>query len=143
VPFPLLNIPLGNQSFVYNARAFNQMNLFEFVTDQNIELLSEHHFNGFFFNRIPLLNRLGWREVVSAKMIEGHLSAQNQLLIPTEIQLLNNITPIKSLNLVPYFEASVGIENIFKFIRIDAIWRMTHLSPSNNFGIKVSSYLEF
>jgi hypothetical protein len=81
--------------------------------------------------------------VVSAKMIEGHLSAQNQLLIPTEIQLLNNITPIKSLNLVPYFEASVGIENIFKFIRIDAIWRMTHLSPSNNFGIKVSSYLEF
>ncbi len=143
VPFPLLNIPLGNQSFVYNARAFNQMNLFEFVTDQNIELISEHHFNGFFINRVPLLNRLGWREVVSAKMIEGHLSAQNQQLIPTEIQRLNNITPIKSLNLIPYFEASVGVENIFKFIRIDAIWRMTHLSAGNNFGIKVSSYFEF
>lgn len=143
VPFPLLNIPLGNQSFVYNARAFNQMYLFEFVTDQNIELISEHHFNGFFLNRIPLLNRLGWREVVSAKMIEGYLSNQNQQLIPVEIQKQNNVVPIKSLNFVPYFETGVGIENIFKFIRVDAIWRLSHPSAGHNFGIKVSSYLEF
>ena len=31
VPYPLLDIPLGNQSRVLNNRSFNQMQLFEFV----------------------------------------------------------------------------------------------------------------
>ena len=143
VPFPLLNIPLGNQAIVYNTRAFNQMNLFEFVTDQNIEAIFEHHFNGLFFNRIPLLNKLGWREIINTKIIDGSLSSTNFSLIPTEIQIKNNITPIRSFNFVPYIELGLGIENIFKFLRVDAVWRLTHRNPQNNFGIKLSSYIDF
>ena len=26
----------------------------------------------------------------------------------------------------PYYEANVGLENIFKFIRVDAIWRLSY-----------------
>jgi len=143
VPFPLLNIPLGNQTFIYNARAFNQMNLYEFVSDQNIEGIVEHHFNGLIFNRIPLLNKLGWREIIDARIIDGSLSSSNQSLIPTELKLQNNITPIKSFNLIPYVELGFGVENIFKFIRVDFMWRVTHQSPGQNFGIKLSSNLSF
>ena len=143
VPFPLLNIPLGNQTFIYNARAFNQMNLYEFVSDQNIEGIVEHHFNGLIFNRIPLLNKLGWREIIDARIIDGSLSSANQSLIPTELKLQNNITPIKSFNLIPYVELGFGVENIFKFVRVDFMWRVTHQSPGQNFGIKLSSYISF
>lgn len=143
IPFPLLNIPLGNQAIVYNTRAFNQMNLFEFVTDQNIEAIFEHHFNGLFFNRVPFFNKLGWREIINAKIIDGSLSSSNRSLIPTEIQLKNNITPIKSLNYVPYIEVGLGVENIFKFLRVDAVWRLTHRNTENNFGVKLSSYIDF
>jgi hypothetical protein len=35
----------------------------------------------------------------------------------------------KSFGKTPYAEVSVGIENIFKVIRVDALWRLTHLDP--------------
>ena len=48
----------------------------------------------------------------------------------------------------PYFEASVGIENIFKFIRIDAMWRLNHLEDNpyqdfENFGIRAMLQFTF
>ena len=38
----------------------------------------------------------------------------------------------------PYAEINIGIENIFKYIRIDAIWRLTYLDSeeNSNFGVK-------
>jgi hypothetical protein len=36
---------------------------------------------------------------------------------------------IKHFNGIPYAETSVGIENILKVIRVDLVWRMTHLDP--------------
>ncbi len=38
--------------------AFNAMNRFEFVSDQYVELMLEHHMDGFFLNHIPLLRKL-------------------------------------------------------------------------------------
>ncbi len=37
----------------------------------------------------------------------------------------------------PYMEAGVGIENIFKVFRVDAIWRLSHLENvnANKFGV--------
>ena len=32
-----------------------------------------------------------------------------------------------SLRNKPYLESSLGIENIFKFLRIDVIWRLSYL----------------
>ena len=48
-----------------------------------------------------------------------------------------------SLGGKPYAEVSVGIENLFKFVRLDAVWRVTHRNkvglggiPAPNFGIR-------
>jgi len=40
--------------------------------------------------------------------------------------------------LKPYAEASIGVENILKFIRIDAIWRLSYLNHADitKFGVK-------
>jgi len=42
-------------------------------------------------------------------------------------------------------ECSLGIENIFKILRLDAIWRLTYREADNvrNFGVKVSVGLAF
>jgi hypothetical protein len=74
LPYPLLTVYIGNQSFVYNSGAYNQMRIFEFITDRSISASAEHHLNGLLFNRIPLLNTLKWREVLGTKAIYGGLA---------------------------------------------------------------------
>jgi hypothetical protein len=47
---------------------------------------------------------------------------------------------IRIPNREPFMEASVGIENIFRFFRFDAIWRLNYNGdvPGNRFGIRGS-----
>lgn len=145
VPYPVLNIPLGNQAPVYNKRAFNQMRLFEFVSDKSIEAGIEHHFNGLLFNRIPQLKKLKWRELVHIKGIYGTLKQENANLIPREILIQKGVNPIRAFDKLPYLEAGVGIENIFKYIRVDGVWRLTYRdnASAQNFGLKISFYIGF
>jgi len=45
----------------------------------------------------------------------------------------------------PYYEAGVGIENIFRLFRVEAMWRMSHLEHPNisRFGIRFNAQLSF
>ncbi|NJM16723.1 MAG: hypothetical protein HC896_16350 [Bacteroidales bacterium] len=54
VPFPLLELHKGNETYANDVTAFNMMNYYEFVSDRFVSLFAEHHFQGFFLNRIPL-----------------------------------------------------------------------------------------
>jgi hypothetical protein len=100
------------------------MNYYEFASDQYVSLAAIHHFNGLFFNKIPLLNKLKWREVISGKAVYGTLSDKHkqEMIYPKNFQGLYN---------GPYIEGGVGIENIFKLIRVDALWRFTYLDHPN------------
>lgn len=144
LPYPLLTVYVGNQSFVYNTGAYNQMRIFEFITDRSISLGLEHHFNGFFMNRVPLIKKLKWREIVGTKLIYGTLDQRNFDIIPKNIGDLQ-ITQFKTFTDKPYSEVSFGIENIFKIIRVDAVWRLTYRNEPRirNFGVKVSIGLGF
>lgn len=130
LPYPLLEIHNGNESYFYDELSFNLMNFYEFISDEYVTLMMTHHFDGFFLNKIPLLRKLKWREVVTLNSVWGNLSQKHQqeLIFPDEVHTLD----------IPYVEAGVGIENIFKFIRIDAMWRLTYLDHPNtsNFGIR-------
>jgi hypothetical protein len=145
VPFPLLDIPLGNQTPAFNNRSFNQMQLFEFVSDQTFQWQFEHHFNGYLLNRIPYISKLKLREVIHTKGIIGSLTSENKALIPHDIRESKGVNPISDYGQVPYIEAGIGIGNIFRFFRIDAIWRVTHrnLFPERNFGILGSAFIRF
>ncbi len=122
-PYPFLKLHEGNQSFFFDENAFNMMNYFEFVSDQWVSLYYTHHFDGFFFNRIPLLRKLKLREVIWGKALYGTMNETNTYY--NELPIYTN-----TLN-KPYFEAGVGVENIFKFFRVDAGWRLSHLENNN------------
>ncbi|MGZ3865871.1 MAG: DUF5686 family protein [Bacteroidia bacterium] len=137
VPYPLLELHGGNQTFVYDYMAYNMMSYFEFASDKYASVWLFHHFEGLFFNKIPLLRKLRWREVVTYKALIGSVNNQNTkvLLFPSTLHALNK---------GPYHEVSVGIENIFKFFRIDAFWRLSYTENINiPFGVKAGFQLSF
>ncbi len=136
VPYPLLNIFRANQTYAYDIYSYNLMNFLEFVSDHYESIDIDQHFNGFFFNKIPLLKKLKWRETASFKAIYGGVSDENNpSLHPSLYQYPVTSTgqPITyALGRTPYIEGSVGIENIFKFVRVDLVRRFTYL---NNYDV--------
>ena len=138
VPYPLMELHGGNETYVYDYMSFNMMKYYEFASDQYASVGLFHHFEGLLFNKIPLIKKLKWREVVTCKALWGSVNEKNRktLIFPTTL---------KSLNDEPYVEVSAGIENIFKVFRVDALWRSTYLRPRaiENFGVKVGFQLAF
>ena len=136
----MLKTPLGNQTPFYNANAFNLMNYFEFVTDRSASLRLDQHFEGLFLNSIPVIRSFNWRLVATANLLYGSLSTSNSKQ-PHSDQAGHELPPIPSLGKLPYVEVGYGIENIFKFIRIDFIHRATYRDApdARNFGVKLSA----
>ena len=58
VPYPLLHLHEGNETYAFDPYAFNMMNYYEFASDQYASLFVEHHFNGLILNRIPLFREI-------------------------------------------------------------------------------------
>ena len=148
LPFPLLIIHPANRTYFYSEYSYNLMNVEEFVSDHYAGLNIDHYFNGFFFNKIPLLKKLRLRELITAKILFGGLRKENnpafnpnQMLFPTT----NGEASTFTLNRQPYVEAGFGIYNIFSFLRIDFIERFTYLDhPSvSRFAILFSSNFNF
>jgi hypothetical protein len=138
VPYPLLEIHPGNETYFYDFAAFNMMNFFEFVSDYYFSGYATHHFDGFFLDKIPLMRKLKWREVAQVKAVWGELRSSN-------LNLQTNNSLFYSLNKKPYVEAGLGVENIFRIIRVDFLWRMSYLENPNisKFGFRGSLQLTF
>ncbi len=138
VPFPLMELHGGNETYVYDYMSYNMMKYYEFASDQYASVGVFHHFEGILFNKIPLVKKLKWREVVTCKALWGNVNDKNRktLIFPNTLNALGN---------EPYVEISAGIENIFKVFRVDALWRSTYLRPKaiDNFGVKVGFQLAF
>jgi hypothetical protein len=148
LPFPLMVIHPSNPSFYYSFNSYNQMNTAEFVSDHYVGVNIDHYFNGFFFNKIPLLKKLRWREVVEAKLLYGGVRSENNPdLNPYQMKypLTNGESSTYVLNHQPYFEAGVGIYNIFNILRLDLIERFTYLDHPgvSSTGLRFSFSLNF
>lgn len=144
VPFPLLILPNTNQSITIQPEAFNMMRAMEFVTDQYVSFYLTYYMKGLILNRIPGIKWLGLREVISFSGIYGGLTDKNNPAInPLGLfQLPDGTSPLGS---TPYLEASVGLENIFKILRIDYYRRLTYLDQPNikKGGIRVALRFTF
>ncbi|WP_184542155.1 DUF5686 and carboxypeptidase-like regulatory domain-containing protein [Mucilaginibacter sp. FT3.2] len=149
VPFPLLNIPPANQSLGYTPDAYNKMNYLEFVSDHYVGINLTQSFNGFFLNKIPLIEHLKWREYLSFKTIYGGLRNENNPLFSNNLYKFptgsGSVNGTYALGSTPYVEAGVGIGNIFKLLRIDVIKRFNYLDHPGitQYGIKFSITPDF
>jgi len=149
VPFPLLFIHNANQSFAYQTNTYNMMNFMEFVSDKYVSLLIDHSFNGFFFNKVPLLKKLKLREVASLKVLYGSVSDRNNPALQPDLfkfpSDINGIPLTYSLGSKPYIEGSVGVSNLFRVLRIDLVKRFTYLQNPNvaSLGVRVLFKLDF
>ncbi|MDR0546942.1 MAG: DUF5686 family protein [Dysgonamonadaceae bacterium] len=129
-PFPLLIFPLTNQSLFIQSESFMLMRSMEFVSDESVSLFATYYLKGWIFNRIPLFNRLKWREVVSVGAVYGRLSDKNNPAIEPS-GLFEFPGGTHPFGRQPYVEASAGIDNIFKIMRVDYFWRLTYLDEPN------------
>ncbi len=138
VPYPLMELHGGNETYIYDYMAYNMMKYYEFASDKYASVGVFHHFEGLLFNKIPLVRKLKWREVVTCKALWGSVNDKNRntLIFPTTLRALGS---------EPYVEMSAGIENIFKVFRIDALWRTTYQRSKaiDNFGVKFGFQLTF
>jgi hypothetical protein len=135
LPYPLLTIHRANQTYSYQPEAYNLMNFLEFVSDQYASVFIDHHFNGFIFNKLPLIKKLKLREVITFKGLIGKLSDENKATAENALLILPTNTDgtqsTFSLEQKPYMEASFGIENIFKVLRVDFVKRLSYLDNPN------------
>lgn len=150
VPYPLLTLARGNQSYAYSSRAFNMMNYLEFVSDRQVNLQLSHYFNGYIMNKIPLVKKLKLRSIVTYKMLFGTLTDENNPdlnpMLPGYPINADGSQATYALTRDPYMEASIGISNIFKILRIDAVKRLSYLdrpNVPNGWAIRAKVQVEF
>ena len=125
VPYPLLILPNANLSYTIQPESYTNMNAMEFISDEYASWDLTYYMNGNLLNRLPLVKKLKWREVFCFRGLWGHLTDKNNPMNGGEgLYLFPNGS--YTLGKAPYMEASIGIENIFKFLRLDYIWRLNY-----------------
>lgn len=143
VPFPLLIMPNTNQSITIQPEAFHMMNPMEFLADQYASLNVTYYLKGWILNRIPGINWLRLREVVSFNGIYGSLSNKNNPVHTNNLFLFPDGS--QPMGKQPYMEVSFGLENIFRILRIDYYRRLNYLDNKDikKGGIRVALRFSF
>lgn len=145
-PFINLFIPNANLSYTIQRGSFALMNPMEFVNDSYASLDFNYFLNGAIFNYIPLVKKLKWREVVTFRGLWGHLSHRNDPTLNPELFRFPDPMQITSMSSRPYMEISAGIENIFKVLRVDYVWRLSYLDVPYEIdrrGLRIAVHVRF
>lgn len=132
LPYPLLSLHLGNQTPFFAHVTYNLMDYGEFISDRYASLHYSHHFEGFLLNRIPLMRKLKWRLVGTSNIILGGMNQRNKELIADRPDADSRSAVGFLSRGEPYVELGYGVENIFKFFRVDFIHRLTYLDKTKN-----------
>jgi hypothetical protein len=140
-PYPFLNVAPGNETYYYNKYAFSLMNKYEYLHDQFLGFNFEHNIGSGIFRFVPLTRKLKFRQFYNVKLLWGHLSPEN------EAYNNNADYTFKSLNGQTYMEVGTGVDNIFRFFRVDFIWHILptgqDLSYIQKFGVFGSFRVSF
>jgi hypothetical protein len=117
LPYSMLEIPRGNKTFGFYTYDFNMMNYLEFCNDKYIYAYVDYFLNGKLFHKIPYLYRSGLREVIGFKAMLGSLSDRHLAMLdmPDKVSGVNG----------GYIEFNIGVDNILRFFRVDALYRLT------------------
>lgn len=123
IPFPLLFILEGNQSYMYRSERYNCVNFYELITDNyiagNLDLMFNWSPIKLVYSKSKIKTSLG------IKTLYGPLSDKNNPDIHSSLFVFNHgVTP---LGKTPYIEANIGLSNVFKVLRIEYVRRLTYL----------------
>ncbi len=151
LPYPLLEMPnVFRDEDTRHEIDFSMMRSMEFVADEYIRLAFEHQLEGFILNKIPLIKKLKLREIWGGKMFYGRLSDANNPYISRDVVRFDtdadgNIMTHVFENKVPYWEGKVGIDNIFRLLRVEYIRRLNYTGLPNvdKDRYRVSLHLNF
>ncbi|MHA4811348.1 DUF5686 and carboxypeptidase-like regulatory domain-containing protein [Flavitalea flava] len=119
LPFMLLEIHPGNEIYYYSKNSFNLMNRFEYISDRYAGFELEHNFEKKLLNLLPFMRKTNMRQFWNVKAVWGTLSKENKVI---NLQDFANYR-FRSLNGNGYVEAGTGIDNLFKYFRVDLVWR--------------------
>ncbi len=151
VPFPLLCFPVTNLSYIMEDNTFSLIDNMEFITDRNATIMLSWDFNGKFFNRIPLIKHLKWREYIGCNLYFGYLSDKNNPFLkqnagddrlfyfPGHYNEDGTFSYNSQLMEArrPYVELIAGIHNIFKLLHVEYVHRVNYLRPgTQKWGIR-------
>lgn len=147
-PYTKLFTPNANLSYTIQPESFALVNPLEFVTDSYCWLDMTYWLNGALLNYIPGIKRLKLREVVSARSYWGRLTEGNDPRIASKSLAFPEIAGcgITDISHIPYIEVSAGLDNIFKCLRLDYVWRITHRHPPyeiSRSGLRVAVHVTF
>ena len=145
VPYPLLILPNANLTYTIQPESYTNMNALEFINDEYASWDITYYMNGNLLNRLPLIKKLRWREVFCFRGLWGNLTDKNNPAVSQSNGLYRFPECSYTMGSTPYMEASVGIENIFKFLRVDYVWRLSYRNHSNiqKSGIRMTMSLSF
>lgn len=148
LPFMLLEIHPGNEIYYYNKNSFNLMNRFEYISDRYAGFFIEHNFEKKLLNLLPFLRKTSLRQFWNVKAVWGDLSDSDKKL---NLQDFPNYR-LRSLRGNGYVEAGTGIDNIFRYFRVDLVWRfappqktvvLNNKNSIDKFGVFGSFHFQF
>ncbi|MEN9598669.1 MAG: hypothetical protein RL596_980, partial [Bacteroidota bacterium] len=149
LPFMLLELHPGNEIYYYNKESFNLMSRFEYFSDRFAGINIEHNIEKKLINLIPFLRKTNVRQFWNIKTVWGNLNQQSRIINRTDFGDYR----LRSLRGDMYTEIGCGLDNLFRFFRIDFVWRVNphyiRTNPAlsalnkNNFGVFGSFRVQF
>ena len=125
-PYPNLLIPNANLSYFLQIETFSCLNPMEFINDSYAQWDLTYWANGALLNSIPLIKKLKLRECVFIRGLSGHLSHRNRPWEQPGLFAFPEDAHTVLMRSTPYMETGVGVDNLFRILRVDYTWRLTY-----------------
>jgi len=139
-PYDLLDQPVGSQSLGFAKYRFNLLHQASFAHNLYTNVHLDWVGGGIVFNKIPFINQLKLREMVSLKAHYGDRTSSYKPVFDLPEAFSQHMTR-------PYAEIGVGITNIFKVLRVEYVHQLgnTYMNRSftNNSGIRFRAEMSF
>jgi len=146
-PFNHLFIANTNLSYTIQPESFALTAPMEFVADSYGMFDVTYWANGAILNYIPLIKKLRLREAFGIRGFYGHLSKANDPSSTAGLIMWPGCMTQAERLRTPYFEASVGLDNILRCLRVDYVWRLNHrnspLDAASDRGVRVAFHVTF
>lgn len=144
-PYPNLLLPNANLSYTIQPESFSLMNPLEFINDSYLSWDITYWANGAILNYIPLIKKLKLREAFSFRGLYGHLNDKNNPAENQDLFQFPNSAHTHLMSSTPYMEIGVGIDNLFKILRVDYVWRLTYRNNPDvdKSGLRIALHFTF